>query len=117
MHNRAIRFFALPALTVFAPLAVHAASLITNGDFDNTESSWVDNTGMGGDDLQTAGGTLAPGWSAVPGRANDIWIATPNAYSVTNSPSNASGYFIHLPGQADGKPYGGIQQTFATQIG
>jgi len=40
------------------------------------------------------GGTMPPGWTWVPGKANDIWVWPSNAYSLTASPGNGSGYGI-----------------------
>jgi len=46
-----------------------------------------------------------------------LWAVTPNAYGVTASPGNGSAYFVDLTGQANNKPYGGIEQTIATTPG
>ncbi len=105
---------ALLALTTFNS---EAANLVSNGSFDNIASTWVDNTGRAGNDLQSAGGTAIPGWSPIPGFSNQIWIDTPNGYGLAASPGNGSAYFVDLTGEANDKPYGGIEQTIATIAG
>ena len=104
------------AAVVLAPGA-RAASLVTNGDFDNVGNAFVNNTGLGSDDLQTPGATSIPGWTSATGFANDFWTAPSNSYGLTASPGNGSGYFVDLTGQANNKPYGAIQQTISTVVG
>ena len=91
---------ATAAVLTTASLAASAGTnLIVNGDFADTNSTWYDNTGMGGDDMQL-GGTMPPGWTGVPGRANDIWVGgRPTLYGLTASPGNGSGYFLDLTGR------------------
>ncbi len=72
---------------------------------------------LGSDDLQTAGATDIPGWTNVPGFANEFWATTPNSYGLTESPGNGSVYWVDLTGQANNKPYGGIEQTISTTPG
>jgi hypothetical protein len=117
MNIRNVRILALSAVVGAAPFAAHAVNLVANGSFDNTNNTWIDNTGLGGDDLLSSGGTIMPGWSAVSGLANDLWITTPSGYGLTQSPGNTSAYFVDLTGEGNAKPYGGIQQTIATQAG
>lgn len=120
MNDRIVRglgALAFGAALLTASLAAQAANLVANGDFDDTTSTWIDNTGLGADDLQSAGGAMVPGWSATPGFANDFWAATPNSYGITQSPGNGSSFWIDLTGQANNKPYGGIQQAVATTAG
>ena len=89
-------------------------NLVTNGDFANTGNVWVNNTGLGSDDWITSGATAIPGWSNVAGAANEFWVTSPNSYGLSASPGNASSFFVDLTGQANDKPYGGIEQTITT---
>ncbi|MGB6450795.1 MAG: DUF642 domain-containing protein [Steroidobacteraceae bacterium] len=93
------------------------ASLVTNGDFANIGSVWVNNTGLGSDDLQYSGATDIPGWTNVPGYVNEFWFTSPNDYSLSASPGNGSTFAVDLTGQANNKPYGGIEQTITTVAG
>jgi hypothetical protein len=95
-----------------------AADLVQNGDFDNIGGIWTDNTGLGSNDFQTAGGVVIPGWSNVSGLANEFWVLTPNGYSgLTASPGNSSIYFVDLTGEANSQPFGGLEQTISTTPG
>lgn len=115
--RRGLGLVATAAVLTTASLAASASTnLIVNGDFDDTNGTWRNNTDMGGDDLML-GGTMPPGWSAMPGLANDIWIGPSNDYALTASPGNGSGYFLDLTGQGNTEPSGGIEQTFATVPG
>jgi hypothetical protein len=96
---------------------VSAANLVNNGDFANVGKVFVANTPEGGDDIQTSGGTKIPGWNDVPKFVNELWIEPDNGYGLTASPGNGSGYFVDLTGQANQKPYGGIEQKIATVPG
>jgi hypothetical protein len=109
--------FAAAVLTQLASADVNAGNLISNGDFDNIGQVWVNNTGVGSDDWQTPGATAIPGWTNVPGFANEFWATTPNSYGLTESPGNGSVYWVDLTGQANNKPYGGIEQTITTTPG
>jgi hypothetical protein len=108
---------AVAALAAVMAADADAASLVTNGDFDNIGGVFVNNTGVGSDDLQTAGATDIPGWTNVPDFVNEFWTEPSNGYDLTASPGNGSGYFVDLTGQANNKPYGGIEQTIATTSG
>jgi hypothetical protein len=93
-----------------------AANLVNNGDFANIGNVWVNNTGLGSDDIQTGGATPPPDWTVVLN--NEFWFSSTNAYSgLTSSPGNGSIYAIDLTGQANNKPYGGLEQTIATTPG
>jgi|HubBroStandDraft_3_1064219.scaffolds.fasta_scaffold15900_4 hypothetical protein len=104
-------------LAIFAAGGVQAANLAANGDFANLGNVWVNNTGLGSDDWQTAGATAIPGWSNVTGVANEFWVGASNGYGLSASPGNGSSFFVDLTGQANSKPYGGIEQTVATTAG
>jgi hypothetical protein len=104
-------------LAILAAGAVQAANLAANGDFANLGTVWVDNTGLGSDDWQSAGATAIPGWSNVTGFANEFWVGASNGYGLSASPGNGSSFFVDLTGQANNKPYGGIEQTVATSAG
>jgi hypothetical protein len=94
-----------------------AANLVSNGDFANIGNVWVNNTGVGSDDWQTSGATAIPDWTNVAGFANEFWVTSPNGYDLSASPGNATAFFVDLTGQANNKPYGGIEQTIATTAG
>jgi hypothetical protein len=104
-------------LAIFAAGGVQAANLATNGDFANLGNVWVNNTGLGSDDWQTSGATAIPDWSNVTGFANEFWVGASNGYGLSASPGNGSSFFVDLTGQANNKPYGGIEQTLATTAG
>jgi hypothetical protein len=111
----------LAASTIFflgLAASAPAANLVVNGDFANVGNVWVNDTGLGSDNLQTSGATSIPNWSSVPGFANEFWfLGTSNSYSLTQSPGNASAFAVDLTGQANSKPYGGIEQVIATTPG
>ena len=99
-------------------VSAHASNLLVNGDFADLGNVWVNNTGLGSDDWQTAGATAIPGWSNVAGFANEFWFfGSSNSYSLTQSPDNGSDYAVDLTGQQNNKPYGGIEQVIATTPG
>jgi hypothetical protein len=109
---------ALVALIALSATGARATNLVVNGDFANTGNVWVNNTGLGSDDWQTGGATAIPGWTNVPGAANEFWVTAPNGYSgITASPTNGSAFFVDLTGQANNTPYGGLEQTIATTAG
>jgi hypothetical protein len=97
--------------------AIAGTNLVTNGDFANIGGVWVNNTGLGSDDWQTSGATAIPGWTNVPGAENEFWVTSPNSYNLSAAPGNGSSYFVDLTGQANNKPYGGLEQTIATTAG
>ncbi len=106
------------ALVSLTAANAYAANLIANGDFGNIGGVWVDNTSLGSDDWQTPGATAIPDWTNVPEYANEFWVTTPNGYSgLTASPGNGSPFFVDLTGQANNKPYGGLEQTITTTPG
>jgi hypothetical protein len=122
--NRFVRGKIIPALlfvafgTTLITSDAGAAPLVTNGDFDNIGGVWTDNTTLGSNDLQTAGGVTIPGWTNVPGAANEFWVSVPNGYSgLTASPGNGSSFFVDLTGQGNNRPFGGLEQSIATTIG
>jgi hypothetical protein len=110
-----LRTLAVNSILFLALVASARANLVTNGDFANIGNVWVNNTGVASDDWQTAGATGIPGWSNVAGFANEFWFFGPsNGYDLTQSPGNGSSYAVDLTGQANNKPYGGIEQVIAT---
>jgi hypothetical protein len=119
MNVRHSSFLAVGLVGLIALTATGArANLVANGDFANIDGTWVNNTGLGSDDWLTSGRTAIPDWTNVPGAANEFWVTTPNDYSgLTASPGNGSTYFVDLTGQANDKPYGGLEQTIATTAG
>jgi hypothetical protein len=100
-----------------------ATNLIKNGDFANVGNVFIENVGLGGDDLLTGGGSNIPSWTNVtpPGAAahyaNEMWVEAANSYSLSASPGNGTGYFVDLTGQSNTKPYGGLEQKVATTPG
>jgi hypothetical protein len=106
----------LIAAAVLVATSAYASgpNLVTNGDFANIGSVWVNNTGIGSDDWLTPAATAIPDWSNVAGAANEFWVTSPNGYGLSASPGNASSFFVDLTGQANDKPYGGIEQTITT---
>jgi hypothetical protein len=94
-----------------------AANLVSNGDFANIDGTWTDNTGLGSNDFLTPGAVAIPGWSNVPGFANEFWVTSPNGYGLTASPGNGSSFFVDLTGQANSQPFGGLEQTISTTAG
>jgi hypothetical protein len=108
--------FVAVAITALSATAAGAGPLVNNGDFANVGNVWTNNTGLGSDDIQTGGGVAPPGWTVV--NNNEFWFSSTNDYSgLTSSPGNASVYAIDLTGQANSKPYGGLEQTIATTPG
>jgi hypothetical protein len=109
----------LIAAGVLAATSAYASgpNLVANGDFANIGSVWVNNTGLGSDDWVTPGATAIPDWSNVAGAANEFWVTSPNSYGLSASPGNASSFFVDLTGQANYKPYGGLEQTITTTPG
>jgi len=107
------------ALLCLGTAVTNAATpnLVKNGDFANIGNVFVANTPEGGDDIQTSGATKIPDWTNVPKFVNEVWIEANNGYGLTASPGNGSGYFLDLTGQANAKPYGGIEQKIATVAG
>jgi hypothetical protein len=117
MNTFKVRFWIPVALAGLICGVASAANLIANGDFDNIGGVWVNNTGLGSDDLQTPGSTNIPGWTNVPGFANEFWVGATNGYNLSAAPGNGSQYFVDLTGQANNKPYGGLEQMIATSPG
>lgn len=117
MNILKIRFWISVALSALMSGVAAAANPVANGDFDNIGGVWVNNTGLGSDDLQTSGSTNIPGWTNVPGSANEFWVGATNSYNLSAAPGNGSQYFVDLTGQANSKPYGGLEQVIATSPG
>jgi hypothetical protein len=115
MMKSSVRIWIPVALSLLATGG--AVAQVTNGDFDNIGNVWVNNTGSGSDDLQTPGSTNIPGWNNVPGAVNEFWVGASNSYNLSAAPGNGSQYFVDLTGQANNKPYGGIEQTISTVAG
>ena len=85
-----------------------AANLLTNGSFDAGTYSFG---GDGAQDL-APGSTTITGWTVI---TNDVApIEASNSYSIVPEDGNVS---LDLQGYTDGSPYGGVQQTIATQVG
>jgi hypothetical protein len=109
---------ATPAGAALIATDAGASNLVTNGDFDNIGSVWVNNTGLGSDDWQTARATAIPDWTNVTGYANEFWVGASNGYSgLTASLGNGSQYFVDLTAQANHLPFGELEQTITTTAG
>jgi hypothetical protein len=119
MNNKNVktRLWISVALSALVSAAAGAANLVQNGDFANITGDWVNNTGLGSDDWQTPGATSIPDWNNVAGYANEFWVGAENGYNLSAAPGNGSQYFVDLTGQANTKPYGGIEQVIATTPG
>ena len=117
MNRLKNRIWVPVALSALVSGGAAAANLVSNGDFDNIGGVWVNNTGLGSDDLQTPGSTNIPGWTNVSGFANEFWVGAANAYGLSAAPGNGSQYFVDLTGQANNKPYGGLEQVITTTPG
>ena len=113
---RSLAAAAIAAIATLAASGAGAATLVNNGDFANIGTIWVNNTGLGSDDIQSALATPPPGWTVVGN--NEFWFSSDNNYSgIASSPLNGSMYAIDLTGQTNSKPYGGLQQTIVTTPG
>jgi hypothetical protein len=117
MNTVKSRIWIPAALSALVSGGAVAANLVSNGDFDNIGGVWVNNTGLGSDDLQTPGSTNIPQWTNVTGFANEFWVGADNAYGLAAAPGNGSQYFVDLTGQANNKPYGGLEQVITTTPG
>jgi hypothetical protein len=117
MNTFKSRIWIPAALAALVSGGAVAANLVSNGDFDNIGGVWVNNTGLGSDDLQTPGSTSIPQWTNVPGFANEFWVGGSNGYGLSAAPGNGSQYFVDLTGQANNKPYGGLEQVITTTPG
>jgi hypothetical protein len=123
--NRFVRRNFLPALLLggaafgaaLITTEARAAPLVTNGDFADIGNVWTDNTTLGSNDWKSAGAVPIPGWTNVPGFANEFWVGAPNSYGLSASPGNGSAFFVDLTGQANSQPFGGLEQTIATTVG
>jgi hypothetical protein len=116
MNSKIAILAGLMAATLTAGSA--QANLITNGSFSSTSTaSWSNTDGQGGD-IVGPNSTAIAGWNIT----NDsvIWIntTTPPSYGgLTNSPGNASAFFLDLTGTHDNGSFAGVTQTIATSVG
>jgi Protein of unknown function (DUF642)/PEP-CTERM motif len=96
----------------FLMWAGHAqATLLTNGSFENTGSTFV---GDGNKTMSLASGSSAiPGWTTTNGTFT-AWIQNGNPWNI---PSADGAFFLDLTGYFDSGTYGGVTQSFATTIG
>jgi hypothetical protein len=99
----------MAALGLGAARPAHA-DLITNGSFENTNNTFMNN-GYGAQPLPVAS-TVIPGWTTT--NAPLAWLVNGNAYSLT---ADTGSYFLDLTGYNDFAPYGGVTQTIATTSG
>lgn len=102
---------ALAGVAALALLAsnAEAASLITNGSFEDTTGFVPD-----GNDTMTLGpgSTTMTGWTVT---TNDVaWIGPSNPFGVT---AEDGSYSLDLQGYSDGSPYGAVTQSISTVNG
>lgn len=92
-----------------ASSGAQAASLITNGSFEDT-TNFVDQ----GNDTMTVGpgSTAITGWTVTAGSL--AWIGPSNPFGVTASDGS---YSLDLTGYRDAPPYAGVTQTISTVNG
>ena len=91
---------------------VAQAALITNGSFENPNSTFTDNTPGGNTAMNlSVGATSVTGWTVI----NDAitWIKGPSFALSTP----AGEYFLDLTGTTSNSPYGGVSQSIATTFG
>ena len=105
----------LATLAVMACLAAvstqaRAQNLLTNGSFENTAGTFVNN-GQGYMDLGV-GATTIPGWTVTNNAMS--WLSNTNTPNITTP---AGSFFLDLTGSDDSAPYGGVTQTIATNPG
>jgi Protein of unknown function (DUF642)/PEP-CTERM motif len=92
--------------------AGHAqANLLTNGSFENTGSTFV-NDGNNTMSLASGSSTI-PGWTTTNGTFT-AWIENGNPWNI---PAADGSFFLDLTGYTDSGTYGGVTQSFATTIG
>lgn len=86
---------------------VHAQNLLTNGSFENTSNTFVNN-GQGFMNL-APGSSVIPGWTVTSNTLS--WINNTNPFSLTASDGS---FFLDLTGPQDSAAFGGVTQTIAT---
>jgi hypothetical protein len=86
------------------------AALLVNGSFENTQQTFVADANDTMD--LAAGSTAIPGWTVVTN--NVAWIGPTNPFGIVAS---SGSYSLDLQGYSDGSPYGGVQQSVATNVG
>ena len=92
-----------------------SANVLTNGSFEDT-TNFVNNTVEDADNL-LRGSTAMTGWTVLGGHGNAPavqWDGPTNPFGL--SAPNGS-YFLDLTGPSPGWPFGGVEQTIATQPG
>lgn len=84
-----------------------AASLLTNGSFENLDNTWVEDGNTGYMPLY-ANDTTIPGWTVSPGVMNEIaWGTEPDA----GYPADTGAFFLELTGYGNDSPNGAVRQT------
>jgi hypothetical protein len=101
--------FGLASLMAWCPDS-EAQNLLTNGSFENTDNTFVNN-GQGFHNL-FPGATTIPGWTVT--NDNLAWLNNTNTANVM-TPTGS--FFLDLTGADDTAPYGGVTQTIATNPG
>ena len=95
-----------------ASWSAQAASLLTNGSFEDLNSTFVNDGGSGFMPLY-AGSTAIPGWMVSSGVTNDIvWAGPGSGY-----PAADGSYYVELTGFGADSPNGAIRQTISVTTG
>ena len=108
-------FCAAVAVLGCAPVSA-SANLLTNGSFEDT-TNFVNNDGVFDSDLLLDGSTAMTGWTVRSGRGfgeGVQWIGPTNPFGLSAADGS---YFLDLTSAHSGRPYGGVEQTIATQKG
>ena len=99
----------LAVAVVLAYCGIAQAGLVTNGSFENTDSTFV-NDGNSAMPL-LVGATTIPGWTVIGDSI--AWIKAP-AFALT-APDGT--FFLDLTDYASGAPFGGVSQSIGTTLG
>ncbi len=104
-----VRPLAVAAMLVGCGVA--QAALITNGSFENSNSTFVDNAPLVDNAMAlSVGATSVTGWTVINNAI--AWIREP-AFTLT---APAGEYFLDLTGY-NGSTYGGVSQSISTTAG
>ena len=101
------------SLFVNSLVSAHAQNIVTNGSFENTGGTWVDNTGGNGGMTVPVGSTVIPGWTTTIQELG--WLRTPNNFNGVTATDGI--YSLDFSGFHDFLPGGGVTQTLATVPG
>src|SRR5271165_5941753 len=110
--NRQTLSLAFATLALFCAgdlTLVHAQELITNGSFENTNGTFVDEGGGVMLTALTPGSTIIPGWTVT----NDqlAWLMNGNSTGISTP---FGSFLLDLTGNHDNGSYAGVTQTIRT---